>query len=202
MTDYPPAPWDLAGTGHLSTWRVPLADLPALPNGVHAMSVRGTASVTTAFVDYSPAGLMAYRELLAAVLVRHGRRPALCITDIWVDNAVSLAGGRALWGIPKDLARFTGLAAQLPSGTAGGPIASAHFRPRRVPSLPLPLALPGSVVQTRDGETTATPIRASGRLRAARARWRFDPEGPLAWLGRARPVASVVAEDFALRFGT
>lgn len=195
---YPPEPWDLVGDGHLSSWRVSAPDLPRLPGGVAPVLVRGTAVALTAFVDYSPAGLMAYHELLAAVLVRRGRGVALTITDIWVDSETSMAGARALWGIPKDLAGFDGLRADL----AGAPIASASFRPRRLPSLPVPVPLPATVVQTRGGETLATRIRAAGRVRPARARWTFDAAGPLGWLATARPLTSVVAEDVRLRFGS
>lgn len=194
--DYPPQPWDLAGTGHLTTWRVPATSLPPLPDGVRPVVARGTALVATAFVDYAASGLLAYHELLAAVVVRHGRGVALSITDIWVDSPTSMRGGRALWGIPKDLASFDGLSADI----SGRPIASTGFRPGRLPSLRLP-GLPASVVQTLDGRTVSSPIRASGRLTTARSRWAFAADGPLAWLAPARPVASVVAEDFRLRFG-
>ncbi|GEP37845.1 acetoacetate decarboxylase [Nocardioides psychrotolerans] len=196
-TPYPPEPWDLAGTGHLTTWAVPTSALPALPFSATPVTVRGRAIVSTAFVAYSAAGLMSYDELLAAVVVRHGRRVGLSITDIWVDSETSMLGGRGLWGIPKDLASFDGLAA----GTEGGPIASASFTPRRVPGVPLPFPLRGSVVQTLGERTVANPIRASGRLRPAAAHWDLSPDGPLAWLRAGRPLTSVVAEDFRMRFG-
>ncbi|GAB2883181.1 acetoacetate decarboxylase family protein [Nocardioides pacificus] len=203
---YPPEPWDLAGAGQITVWRVPADRLPVLPTGVRPLSVRGRALVTTAFVSYSEAGQMAYDELLAAVVVRHGRGVALSITDIWVDSPASRAGGRELWGIPKEMASFrtTGddarigrtatLAAEAP------PVASATFTPRRAPAVPLP-ALPGRVVQILEGATVASRIRASGRTRPARASWTFSADGPLAWLRDARPVTSVVASDFAMSFG-
>lgn len=197
-TPYPPEPWDLAGTGHLTTWTVPVSALPALPFRATPVTVRGRAVVSTAFVAYSEAGLMAYDELLAAVVVRHGRRVGLSITDIWVDSETSMLGGRGLWGIPKDLATFSGLAA----GTDAGPVASASFTPRRAPGLPLPFPLRGSVVQTLRERTVASPIRATGRLRPATAAWDLAPDGPLAWLRAGRPLTSVVAEDFRMRFGS
>lgn len=195
---YPPEPWDLTGTGTVTTWRVPVADLPQLPAGVRPAAVRGTAVATTAFVRYDERGLMAYDELLAAVLVRHGRGLGLSITQIWVDSETSMAGGRGLWGIPKDLATF----GELYAGTAAGPIASCALVRRRGPAVRLPLPLRGPVVQTLDGRTVASPVRASGRVRAARTAWTFDAAGPLAWLRGARQVTSLVAEDFAMRFGS
>lgn len=195
---YPPEPWDLAGVGHLTTWSVPAAALPPLPFSATPVTLRGRAVVSTAFVRYSEAGSMAYDELLAAVVVRHGRRVGLSITDIWVDSETSMHGGRGLWGIPKDLADFTGLAASV----EGVPIASATFAPRRMPGLPLPFPLRGSVVQTLRERTVASPIRASGRLRPATATWDLAPDGPLAWLRAGRQLTSMVAEDFRMRFGS
>jgi len=194
---YPPQPWDLTGIGHLTTWSVPVAALPPLPFSATPVTVRGRAIVSTAFVAYSEAGLMAYDELLAAVVVRHGRGLGLSITDIWVDSTTSMLGGRGLWGIPKDLASFNGLAASIESG----PIASATFAARRVPAVPLPFPLRGSVVQTLGERTVASPIRASGRIRPATATWDLAPQGPLAWLRAGRPLTSMVAHDFRMRFG-
>ena len=34
------------------------------------------------------------------------RRRQVRITDIWVDSATSLEGGRSLWAIPKELAKL------------------------------------------------------------------------------------------------
>lgn len=195
--DYPPEPWDLTGTGAITVWRVPVGDLPRLPDGVRPAG-RGHALATTAFVRYDERGLLAYDELLAAVVVRHGRGLALSITDIWVDSEVSLAGGRGLWGIPKDLATFGERYAE----TTDGPIAAASFSARRAPTVRLPLPLRGSVVQVLDGRTVASPIRAGGAVRPATARWDVSASGPLAWLRDARPVTSLLARDFSMRFGS
>lgn len=197
MTGFPPEPWDLTGVGHITLWRVAVDDLPALPAGATPLAVRGTALAATAFVSYDDRGLMAYDELLAGVLVRLGRRVGLSITDIWVDSETSMRGGRELWGIPKELADFGPLTAE----TADGPIASASFSPRRV-GFPVPRLLRGSTVQTRAGRTVASPIRAGGRVRTAGASWSLHADGPLAWLRTGRPVTSVIAEDFSMRFGS
>lgn len=198
MIAYPPEPWDLTGIGHVTLWRVPTTALPALPFSARPLTVGGQALVATAFVAYDERGLMAYDELLAGVVVRVGWRVGLTITDIWVDSESSMHGGRDLWGIPKDLATFGSLFAE----TAGGPIASASFSPRRGPVIPVPPLLRGSTVQTRAGRTLASPIRAGGRVRRAQATWSLDADGPLAWVRAGRPVTSVVAEDFAMRFGS
>jgi len=193
---YPPEPWDLTGVGHVTLWRVPVDALPPLPFSARPLALRGQALVASAFVTYDERGLMAYDELLVGVVVRLGWRVGLSITDIWVDSATSMQGGRELWGIPKELADFGPLVAE----TASGPIASASFSPRQV-RVPVPSLLRGSTVQTRAGRTLASPIRAGGRVRPASATWSLDADGPLAWVRAGRPVTSFVAEDFSMRFG-
>src|SRR5687768_9930059 len=96
---YPPEPWQLHGRACVSVWLVRATALPPLP--VRPVTVFGRAVVGTAFVDYRPPG-MAYHEVLAAVLVRRGLRFGVSIPRIWVDSPASLAGGRELWGIPKE----------------------------------------------------------------------------------------------------
>ncbi|MDP3894563.1 hypothetical protein, partial [Nocardioides sp.] len=119
-----------------------------------------------------------------------------------VDSPTSQAGGRELWGIPKQLADFGDPDHDERSATVRGEeIASARFRPARPPALPLPVPLPARTIQTLAGATVASRLLMRGRLRWARAAWDLPRDGELAWLRDAIPVASAVAPVFALRFG-
>ncbi|HVV13935.1 acetoacetate decarboxylase family protein [Amycolatopsis sp.] len=198
--DYPDEPWDLHGHGYISLWLVPSRELPSLPPEVTPISLLGKAVVATAFVDYLPGSLLPYHELLAAVVVRQGLRPGLTITDIWVDSPSSRAGGRELWGIPKELAEFKLVHEPTFTGTASDSslLAEAGVRPA-TRGLPLPFPVTGTVLQTLRGELARTPVRASGRIRWAKGIWRTS--GALGWLAGHRPFATVKAEEFKLRFG-
>ena len=198
---YPPEPWDLQGLGYVALWLVPTRALPALPDGVRPVSVFGRSVVATGFVDYQPGGLLPYHEVLAAPLVRSRWRVGVSITDIWVDSAASKAGGRELWGIPKELADFSMTHQPSFDGVArvdGELVASARVAPRPW-SVRLPFPLRGTVWQTLNSALARTPLRATGRVRAARGEWRVG--GPLAWLAPYRPLVTIFAEDFGLRFG-
>lgn len=201
MTPYPPEPWNLQGLGYVSLWLVPVRVLPALPEGVRPVSMFGKAVVATGFVDYRPGGLLSYHEFLVAPLVRHGRTPGLSITDIWVDSPASKAGGRELWGIPKELADFEMSHDPAFHGTArveGKVVAEARVARRRA-GLRLPFPLRGTIWQTLDAALARTPLRTTGRVHLARGSWRVD--GPLAWLRPYRPFITVAAVDFGLSFG-
>jgi hypothetical protein len=160
----------------------------------------GTALVGTAWAIYEPGGVLSYRELLVAVLAHRDGRPLVTITDIWVDSAPSLHGGRELWGIPKQWASFHVDGATCAAVNADGElIASAAVRP--IGALPGSWRVDYTVAQRRVGELMLIPVRCSSRVRLIRIRWEFAPGGPLGWLADARPAFSISLRDFALRFG-
>ncbi|UWP85121.1 acetoacetate decarboxylase family protein [Dactylosporangium fulvum] len=197
---YPPEPWSLRGRMFVSVWVLPAAAVPALPGelagAVHVVRCAGRAVVGTAWVDYRPGGDMTYRELLAATLVRAGARPRVTISHIWVDSVDSRDGGRELWGIPKELAELA-----IGEGAAeAAAIASASLHGGT--GLPVRLPVAFRVVQALAAKVRTTPVRATARYGTARVGWRVAPDGPLGFLAGRRPLLSVVADDFRMRFGT
>lgn len=161
-----------------------------------------------AFVDYREGGVLSYRELLVARLVRDGAMPRVSITDIWVDSRASRDGGRALWAIPKDLAdlhmegRRLGptVTASCDVSIAGSPVAAARATGMALPSLRTPFVF--TTAQGReDGTSVVTRVAGSARSLPCRVRWDFGADGPLDWLRGRRPVMSFRAADFRLSFG-
>jgi hypothetical protein len=191
---YPPEPWLLRGDLHASVFLVP--DVPVdLPPGWQPVRLGRFGVVATAWVTYRPGGVLAYDELMSTLLVRRGWRVLATITHIWVDSPASRDGGRELWGIPKQLAKFGPFLAT----TDGGPIAAGSV----APLLTLPWRLPGgfAVVQRLAGSAKVTPVRFRARLGLSRATFTADPGGPLAFLAGRRAPLSVSVLDFRMTFG-
>ena len=193
MTDFPPEPWDLRGQLHASVFLVPVAAFPPgeleLPPGWSLVRLRGSAVVGAAWVVYEPGGVLAYRELMATVLVRRGLHLAPHILRIWVDSEASRAGGRALWAIPKELADFEidTLRGQtrFTARTDGEPIAvGGVHRGLRLPGR-WPLSF--RVVQRVEADATAkvSPVRSRAGLLSGR-----------------RALLTVGLRDFAMFFGS
>lgn len=192
-TTYPPAPWHMHGQLWLSLFRVREGDHPDRAPGIYGV----------ALVKYEEPSPLTYAELLVAHLVDK----AVNITDIWVDSPASVAGGRALWAIPKDLCDFTfDTERQLLTQTAwtaslaGQPIVSARFRDasRLAPRLPFK----GSTWQQRaDGEEVTAHLTGSSKALPCRGSWSFDARGPLGWLHGKRTLASFRQADFEMSFG-
>ncbi|AEE47609.1 acetoacetate decarboxylase family protein [Cellulomonas fimi] len=228
-TAYPPGPWFLGADLLVSVLRVPeerLAGLAhALPDGCEAVPVGGALLVGLAVARYAPGGVLAYDELLVAALTTDGRGPRVTIPQIWVTSTASRAGGRDLWGIPKDLAVVRRSEQPLGSGTtarrAGAPsrdaprtrirtdVRAADGRPiarltaRVGPRLsPVPVVLPLPTAQRRpDGTGVVAHNTVTGTPRRLAVRWDLPEGGPLAHLRGLRPVASVAVTDATVVFG-
>lgn len=197
---YPPEPWRLRGDMHASVWLVPWRELAdEVPPGARAVRVGPYAVVATAWVDYKPGGVLAYRELMATVLVRMGWKPMPTVVRIWVDSPASRDGGRELWGIPKELAEFTFGGAEFAAADDSGEIARTRVRPG--PRAPLPAPVAFEVVQEVGGRAKRSPVRARGRLGLSRSVWRVAPSGPLGFLAGRSPLLSVSLTGFRMRFG-
>lgn len=200
---YPPKPWRLEGVIHASAWLVPRTSLEGfLPDGIAPVGVGGKALVVTGWAEYGPGSILEYRELLCAAAVRSGKGFGLSVTHIWVDHPSSMAGGRELWGVPKQLARFTNATSLASGGEAWdetGPIASLAFE--QTVSLPGTWRVPLRAVQSLRGGIAATKLRVGGRASLGRATWRFAEAGPLAFLSGHRPLLSARLSPAALSFG-
>lgn len=185
----------------LSLFRVREGERSGHPPGVYGAGL----------VHYEPPSPLTYSELLVGRAVRQPVR-GVTITDIWVDSADSMAGGRELWAIPKQLCSFTyGVHQRGPVARAswsaaldGRPIVEAHFTDLSSASPRVPFR--GAVWQpgiegVDGGADKQARLSGAARSLACRGRWQFSPDGPLAWLAGKRPLASFRMRDFEMTFG-
>lgn len=190
----------------LSVFRVPDTGRPDRPGGVYG----------AAFVSYEEGSPLTYLELLVARAVDLKARK-LRITDIWVDSEESLAGGRSLWAIPKDLAKLDLSDRRL--GPTSHTEFAGHADGREIASGQF-AALPGaSLLRTPFHATTSqlreepvtgsrqrttevvTSMTGSAKAFPALASWDFAADGPLGFLHGRRPLASFRLTDLRLTFG-
>ena len=202
---YPPEPWHLGGRLLISSFRVPLAELPdgflaAVPPGHRPLTAGGRLPVLAAFAHYRPGGVLAYEELLVDFPVLAGRAVRFTIPRIWVTSEASRRGGRELWGIPKDLAEIERTGAHTTAAIDGREIASLDARVGRrlwpgSPRVPLPTA------QLLDGRAFVSRNTVFATVRALGGTWRFADDGPLSFLADRTPSLSLALDDAAIVFG-
>ncbi len=198
---YPSSPWRLEAAGHCSIWRLPARDIAqlAIPAGLQPFIFARSAWVATGYIAYGPGGDLSYHELFLATPVRAGHRLTLTVVAIWVDSEASLRGGRELWGIPKELARFETNADGVEVLSAEGVLAQARFRPRW--RWPLRVSFKVRVVQVTREALQYTPVVATGRTTFGRAEWDFPSKGPFEILHGRRPTLSFGLVNADVRFG-
>ena len=126
---HPPAPWRLRG------------EIMVIPHGATSGLFLATYTGET----------LAYHELIVF-------RPGLVVSHIYVDDERSLAGGREIWNLPKELAEFRVSPGRFEVRRDGELLLRARVRRR---SGRLPLVIPTPAVGELDGD----PVLAVGRAR-------------------------------------
>jgi hypothetical protein len=198
-------PWRLAGSGLIIVTKPDRED-PSLqrftPTELRPRALPGLS--ITMFVDYWRSEAGPYRELLfIPSRFRIGNARRWSISRIYVSTRASVVGGRANWGIPKELASFDldGVADQRQRVTVSREdrmIASLEFEPFG-PEIPVTTAwLPARLLrlaQYRDGQTFEFTPAARGRMRPARLLGaESDPQAfPLPGSGRMLGAFSVTS---------
>jgi hypothetical protein len=174
-----------------------------LPRGFEPMQLAGWSLGVLAYVEYRPPSALCYRELIwmpAAVRTRDafGREHSGWYVDrIYVDDERGLQGGRDLWALPKEMARFSvsdgGVAMLADDGAEvalrfdrAGPAVSARGH------LVALQAEPGGLVRLRADATAAASLARLdvARFASGARHWRaFDGR-------RALPLPALALRPF------
>jgi acetoacetate decarboxylase len=170
MALHPPPPWHLFGE---------LIIVPAL------VTPRALGGVLLA--NYT-SGTLVYRELI--VFSRATAR-GMVVSHIYVDDEQSLAGGREIWGLPKELAQFEYTPTRFSARQDGRTLLEATVRRRRGR---VPLVIPAPIV------SDAGMTLGHARIKAAPALVTIDvpPASPFASLGLSGRRPALAADDLDL----
>ncbi|MCA9519598.1 MAG: acetoacetate decarboxylase family protein [Myxococcales bacterium] len=80
---------------------------PYVPRGLEIVSIAGRTLGVVFLSYYGPESTLEYHELIVMpALVRYRGRLASWVTHIYVDNELSVRGGRRVFGLPKEMAHF------------------------------------------------------------------------------------------------
>jgi hypothetical protein len=107
---YPQAPWMLKGYAISTVHLVDVDKVRSLiPSELNIISVLPGKTLSVVYLSYYGAGsVLEYSELIVApAMVSYQGKFGGWISHIYVDNPDSVAGGREIWGLPKEMAEFT-----------------------------------------------------------------------------------------------
>jgi acetoacetate decarboxylase len=108
---YPNAPWTIKGYGYQTVHFIDVSDASKfIPIGLELVSVLPGKTIGGIYMaKYEAGSSLMYSELIViAGLVKHASgKLGTWISHIYVDNPDSIAGGREIWGLPKEYAEFS-----------------------------------------------------------------------------------------------
>lgn len=112
---YPAAPWTLYGH---ALFTLNLLDIdrvrPFIPSEFKIVSVLPGKTLGGVYLSqYQGDSVLQYNELIVTpAMVNCAGKTGSWISHIYVDHPDSVAGGREIWGLPKEMAEFTWEAAE------------------------------------------------------------------------------------------
>jgi acetoacetate decarboxylase len=202
-TPYPAAPWQLRGWGVATVQAVDVrAARHFVPPGCTIVAIApGKTLGGLLFVSYEFGSTLVYRELsVVAALVRVGRRIAFCLPRLYVDSAASLAGGHAIWGVPKQMANFDVSTSDgqrtIVVRSGGSDVCRLQIGVARGG---LRLAVPMPALGTRADSFLFFTGRLTARFGVIRAAVEVPRDGAFAALSLDRPLFAVSLNDFDLK---
>jgi hypothetical protein len=107
---YPATPWTLCGKAIASVHLVNINQVRSLiPSEFQIFSVWPGKTLAGVYLSYYGQGSeLEYSELIVVpAIVSYQNKIGGWVSHIYVDNSNSVAGGREIWGLPKELADFT-----------------------------------------------------------------------------------------------
>ena len=190
---FPAAPWHFRGQAWAGLFRTEQS--LAVPDGLQPLI--GQRWLVVALVRYL-VGPLHYDELFIGPPVRYGRHMGVWIDRIWVDDLASLWGGRRIWGLPKELARFDWHDDTVTVEDATGPIATLQLERRMAWLPPLPALVFGVGRLGQRWALTpargwASPHRAGLRIVNWSSRLPYRPH--------TTPICAIAANPFIATIG-
>jgi acetoacetate decarboxylase len=181
---YPPAPWRLRGRAAIHVQPVATAAAArVVPASFPIVSIApGVTLGAVCIAEYLTGSTLEYHELIVvAALVRHRGKLGGWIAQIYVDDDRSLAAGREIWGLPKELARFDDDAGERSIVWRGATPLCTLERPRGRARLRVPVLAP--VLGVLDRHALWFQAIGSARCRVGLGRIDVPAASPLAGLG-------------------
>lgn len=201
---YPSAPWHLHGYGIQTLHLLDIDHArPFIPSDLSIVPVLPGKTLGGVYVAYyGTDSVMEYNELIVVSgLVSHAGKIGSWISHIYVDNPDSVAGGRQIWGLPKELAQFKWSFKDSPSVEVrqGDRSLCSVQCTWRSPTIPLPLAAP--VFGMLDSKLLMFEGQGKFNLQIVGAKLHVPAESPFAPLNLGQGWLCVYSDPLSLTAG-
>ncbi|MBE9052914.1 acetoacetate decarboxylase family protein [Nostocales cyanobacterium LEGE 11386] len=203
---YPSAPWTLVGeaiqTLHLvniDQVRSPTVgrSLSLVPTELNIISIWPGKTLGGIYLArYKSGSVLQYNELIVVpAVVFYQGKIGVWISHIYVDNADSVAGGREIWGLPKELADFTWEEKRVTVRQGGRLLCRLNYNQQ---NLAWRQQLGTSAFSVMDDNLLTFRAEIDARLGLVGANLDISAESPFAGITLSQPFATVRCEQMKL----
>lgn len=207
---YPQAPWKLQGYALQTVKVIDIERVrPFIPSELEILSVWPGKTVGGVYLSYYGSGsVLEYSELIVvAGVVSYSGKIGGWVSHIYVDSTDSVAGGREIWGLPKELAEFTweketphtsGYENCVTVRQGERTLCSLHYNPQ---NLGLQVPFSGEVFSTKRDSILLFKGELKSRISLVSSQLIIPPESPFASLGLEQPWITAYCNQLHLVTG-
>ena len=145
---------------------------------------------------YSSGSVLEYSELIiiAGFLSYNGKFGGW-VSHIYVDNPDSVAGGREVWGLPKELAQFSWEASSVTVSQSGNLLCKFNYQRQ---SFGLPLKLSASAFSCKESNLLIFPAFVEANFGLVSSNLEIPTTSPFAELNISQPILAVHSDRLKL----
>jgi acetoacetate decarboxylase len=199
---YPPAPWHLYGAALQSFHLIDLERARQfVPVDLEIISVLPGKTAGSLYLSvYEPNSTLQYHELIVVpALVRYQGKIGAWISHIYVDSPASVAGGRNIWGLPKEMADFTWSEHQIAVSQAGKSLCQIDRSHTKLPlSFWGKFKISGSVFGGLERDILSFSGDFEAGLKWHPFRLDIPDESPFSLLDLGRPLFAIALDELYL----
>ena len=194
--NYPKAPWTLQGYA-LQTLQPLDIDRVSLPKELEIISVWPGKTLGGVYLsNYGSGSVLEYSELIViAAVVGYKGKFGGWISHIYVDNLDSVAGGREIWGLPKEIAEFVWDKEHVTVRQGNRLLCSFNYNRQ---GLGWKQRLGASGFSTLGSDLLIFPAELESRLGLVSSKLEVPLESPFASLGLGQPWLTVHCDQMRM----
>jgi acetoacetate decarboxylase len=199
---HPSAPWQLLGSAVTASYLIDTEIAQQfIPSSLDIVSILPGKTVANIYLSkYDERSTLQYHELIVAPgLVKFEGKFGAWISHIYVDNLDSVAGGKNIWGLPKQMADFSWNERQIAVSQGDLPLCRAEIGSSGLPLSPFgKYQLSGDAFGGLERDLLLFKNEFAAWLKWIDLRVEIDPVSPFSSLNLRRPLLSLYFNDLHL----
>ncbi|MBD2772982.1 acetoacetate decarboxylase family protein [Iningainema tapete] len=196
---YPQTPWTLQGYAIQTLHLININRVRHLiPPELEIISVLPGKTFGGVYLSYYGSGsVLEYSELIVIpAFVRYQGKIGGWVSHIYVDSANSVAGGREIWGLPKELAQFTWEKELVTVRQENQVLCSLNYKQQ---TLAWRQWFAGSSFSMKDANILLFSAELNSRLGLIGSNLEIPTESPFSEIGLGKPLLTIRCEEMSLR---